>query len=462
MAVALGEDANAIRKLAVQDNLSLETGGEPAAWHFDAEADEVLFVAEPFNTFYTDWNAYRLVIGVDPVKGKKKNKKKKKKKKKRKNKNKGGSKNGSMAVTRGRSPAYAGADLPFAESLNLEEEPRGMFILWPVANEPDADYWWWDYLYGSYKLQLDAELNIPDPALYGTAQLRIVMRGATDLYEGDDHHVYAELNGISQRPQNSQLLEGQWVVSWDGKRESTLIIDIDQAQLNPNGVNTLTLQSVHEHGTYPVQFLDRIEVNYDRMPVAPESEGMLWLRQVSSGMQRVTGFGDDDIVVVEDPAGNAVLREDVRVESLGIDWSVSFEAVAGKDYLVAERSQIQMPVVEIDHVSEPSKAKNRADYLIIAPRTFAGTAEQLAELRRSRFSRVEIAWLEEIYDGFSFGREDPAAITRFIKAKTGNGRRSPLFVLPIGKASLDHKDRLGLGDGHLPTAMTSTPWTLSP
>ncbi|MHA1554075.1 MAG: C25 family cysteine peptidase [Alphaproteobacteria bacterium] len=436
VATELGMRAKDIRELAGRGDLALTVAGSTVSWHFDPAADEILFAAEDFSTFHTDWNAYRLEPkgwGARP-----------------------------MSV-QGGAPAEAGDEMPFPESLSLEKEPDLMFIPWPVADEPDADYWWWDYLYGSYKLTLDASLDIPDPAPSGTAQLRIVMRGASDLYEGDDHHVYAELNGTELQPQGSVSMDGHMVVSWDGKLEEILVVDINQGLLSPSGVNNLVLRSVHENDTTPVQFLDRVDVDYSRMPVAPAAKGMLWLRRVPAGVQAVTNFAADDIVVIESPAGDAVLREDVRVEEASDgSWSAIFETVAGSDYLVAERGRVHAPMMAVDQPSRLAHRKNHADYLIIAPRAFQGTAEELAELRRDAFTYVKIAWLEEIYDEFNFGREDPAAITRFMERVVDNWEVSPLFVMLVGKASLDQKDRLGLGDGFLPTVMTATPWTLSP
>jgi hypothetical protein len=439
LAVELGAQARDIRKLAERGALALIGGGEPVSWHFDEAADEILFGAEAFSTFFTDWNAYRLEPngwGARPM------------------------------PVQGGAPAAAGVEMPFAESLHLEVEtvePFPIFLIDAVKDDADADYWWWDYLYGAWKPTLEVDLEIPDPVAAGPAQLRIVMRGLSAMYAGDDHRVYAVLNGEELQPQGSVLVEGHWVVSWDGQVEKTLVVDIGQDLLNPSGDNTLMLGSVYEVGTLPFQVLDRVEVDYNRRPVAPTSAGMLWLRQVSAGVQTVTNFAAGDIMVIESPAGDAVLREDVHVEDAGDGtWTVTFETVAGTDYLVTERGRVQAPLLAVDQPSKLASRSNRADYLIIASREFQGTAEELATFRRERFSNVQIAWWDDIYQEFSFGREDPFAITRFMETVVGSWRTSPLFVILVGNASLDHKDRMGYGESYLPTVLTSTPWKLSP
>ncbi len=198
--------------------------------------------------------------------------------------------------------------------------------------------------------------------------------------------------------------------------------------------------------------------------MAVEDEDMLWLHDVAEGTQQVTGFTGENIMVVESPAGSAVMREDVRIEADGSGgWMVTFDTTAGADYLVAEVGALEAPSLTLATPSRLTKRKNRANYLIIAPRDFEGTASALAKYRGKgkdkRFNHVEIVWLDEIYAEFSYGRVDPFAVHRFME-RVKKWRTKPSYVMIIGKGNLDQKKRMGYVS-YVPVVMTDTPWALA-
>ena len=97
-----------------------------------------------------------------------------------------------------------------------------MFCTWLYPADPDARYWFWDFLYGSYKPEIQVPLPVPNPAATGTARLRVKLHGFTDQYPGDDHRVYATLNGV---PVGSEL-------AWDGLAPAELVADFDPSLLH--------------------------------------------------------------------------------------------------------------------------------------------------------------------------------------------------------------------------------------
>lgn len=426
LAAGMGQTQGAIRNRAKGGTLSLTTGGQITPWYFDTVRDQLLFAAAAYETFHTDQNAHRIYFGT--------------------------TKRRLMTVASGTPTEAAGTQTPFRDTLQFEEEPDMLYSTWTVASEPNADYWFWDYLYGGYKDQIQVALNIPNPAASGTAQLRIRLRGWTDLEAGDEHQVSARLNGT---PVGA-------TVTWDGFAEALLVADVAQSLLNADGNNTLTLHNAYAAGTHPGQWLDDIEIDYDRLPVA--AGGGLWLHQVPEGVQTVTGLASGDILVVESPTGSAVLRQDVRIDADGASgWRVTFAVAAPADYLVVERTALTAPAIAPDYPVSPSLTDltNQADYLIIYAPEFAGTAQALAAYRDLEYGVVKTVNLDDIYDQYSAGREDPTAITRFMY-RVKKWSRVPAVVTLIGKGSLDHKDRMGYGDSFLPIVMTDTPWALAP
>lgn len=433
---AMGLTPYYLRKLASRGvSLALTRGasanaakaGNPVAWYYDRGQDALLFVGEAYDTFHTGENAY--LLQINPKKAR------------------------PMAVPASQPPQQQGSPAVFSETLVFEQEPDFLYSLWSIKDDPDADFWFWDYLYGGYKDEIKVDLQLPAPAAYGTAQLRVSMRGWTELETGNEHHVYAELNG--------QVIGT--TLSWDGFNAATLVVDFDQALLNPNGENTLRLLNQYTPGSHPGQWLDAIEVDYGRATVA--SGNQLWLHGLASGVHEVSGFSSDDIIVIENPGRfDAKYLQNISIN--GDDnggWSVTFNADQNTpaDYLVVGRDALHAVSLAPDILSGLGNSLNRADYLIIAPRALAQTASALAAHRGRDFGAVKIAWLEDIYNEFSAGRRNPEAITRFMQRVRNKWQAVPNFVTLIGKGSIDHKNRMGYADSFLPVSMTTTPWSLT-
>ena len=400
---------------------------KPVAWHYDEDSDSILIPAPDFETFYTSEDAYQLRLGG------------------------AGSKLARpMPVTSGNPPSTAGAPTPFREHLSFEEEPDMLFLTWVVADEPDADYWFWDYLFAGSRESISLPLNIPFPAAQGTAQLHVVLRGFTDLGIADEHRVQAAING--------QLVGS---VNFSGMRQGVINTSFDQSLLKSDGANVLELFIDYDAGTTPGQFLDEIQLTYDRLPVAQNDK--LWLHEAAGGIQAVTGLTSEDLIVIERPEdGNATLRDDIAIEpDQDGTWQVSFNSAQGRDYLVTTRASTYSGMLSPDYRSGLDRAQNQADYLVIAPRDFAATAQALANYRGATFGRVSIAWLEDIYDEYSAGREDPVALSRFMRRVVSGWQLVPQAVVLLGKGSLDHKDRMGYADNFLPVRLVATPYALA-
>jgi len=447
LAATLGKPADTVRKNAKKGQLVLRNDGQPLSWYFDKPSDTVLFPAATYDTFYSNTNATRLNLGS---------------KKARRT-----GKALPMKVVKNKGSNLSGTATAFMETLKFEEEPDYLYSVWSTASDPEADYWFWNYLRGGDQEEINIPLNIPSPASVGSAQIRITLRGSTSLYSGDEHQVTAQLN--SSRPAS---------IAWDNFEERVLVLDIDQSSLDPSGANTLKLSSSAIAGPSAIQFLDQIEIDYIRLPVAVD--GTLWMHDVAAGLQRVSGFNSDDIMVVESPSGKARLRKDIYITAdLSGGWAVNFKAKAGADYLISERGAIktsEQPEITAlaaasEDAPEPELAlipnyrstlknpRNKADYLIISPQDFVDTATGLQAHRLKRFSNVRIVWLRDIYDEFSAGRADPLAIGRFMETVQTNWKQVPSYITLIGRGSIDHKDRMGYADSFLPVIMTGTPWT---
>ncbi|HOT01253.1 MAG TPA: hypothetical protein PLY66_09635, partial [Acidobacteriota bacterium] len=302
VAAETGISLKLLQATAKSRRLSLTNAGRSVPYYYDSEYQRLLFAGEAYTTFYTDENAYRLVTSKKPhpylI----------------------------SAVNVRPTELPPGQSQPFREVLQYAEETDMMYSTWLYPGDPDARYWFWDYLYGSSRPQIQLSVHVPNPAPDGTARLRVKLHGFTNLYPGDEHRVYAALNGV---PVGSELV-------WDGLAPAELVAEFNPSLLHADGENTLTLHSGYDAAhPNPGQVLESVAVEYDRLPVA--TDGQLWLRDATQGFQEVTGFSSPDILVVESPVQNAVLRSDAYIHpSDDGTWAVTFKARSGKDYLIAE------------------------------------------------------------------------------------------------------------------------------
>ncbi len=420
LAVVTGINVNMLRSAAKRGCLRFLNADAPVSWYFDEAGNRLLFTGEKYETFYSNGNAYQLqqTKHSDPEQ--------------------------MIEIGQSKHTLSAGLQTPFRDVLEFEKEKDLMYALWLDPLNPDARYWFWDLLYGPYIPKIEVPLYIPSPMGSGTARIQVRLQGFTDFYPGNDHQVYAQLNGYAIGT----------AISWDGLNPAALIADVDQELLNADGNNILTINS--KQGG---QYLASVSVTYDRSPVAENNQ--LWMRHVEGGIQEAVGFTGPDILVIESPVRNAVLHKDVDIYQAGDgSWAVSFETARGSDYLIVETSALQSPTIDGREQANLTARENSANYLIIAPREFSGTAHALAAYREESYGTAKVVWLDDIYKSFGAGRQDPFAIGRFMDYVRMQWAQAPSAVILVGKGSLDRKDCMGYGDNFLPVLMTANPWSL--
>src|SRR5699024_7726994 len=95
------------------------------------------------------------------------------------------------------------------------------------------------------------------------------------------------------------------------------------------------------------------------------------------------------------------------------------------------------------------------DYIIVTPKEFANQASRIAQLRKDKDDlNTKVVLDEDIYTEFSSGKQDISAIRNFVKYVYDNAS-SPdkrlKYLLLLGNASIDYKDRLPGNNNIIPT-----------
>jgi hypothetical protein len=413
------------RKLEVRN----ET--EVVPWFYDEVTEALSFVASGHETLYSYENAYRLRQSNGPSNGQ----------------SHGQNNDPGITMSRveGNGPGISVSDEVIADQVTIEQDNFAKPDI--IRHDTQADYWFWDFLYPNLSghQSINLPLSLPGQvASAGGATLEVHLQGMTDVLEGDDHQVSAWFDGE---------IVGQ--TSWDKAAPASIEFTLDSNQLalveagEPLRLSSANLDTV--------QWLDRVEVSYFRSMMA--DSGRLLARQLGVGLHTAGGFTNSDIIVIELANDQPRLREDVTVTPSADGYQVSFMADTKADYLLYQAGSAAIPVTAVDYPSDILDM-NKVDYLVIAPRQLAASAEALWTYRKQQFKHARIAWLDDIYDEFSHGRTDAAAIDEFLDYAASEWKLAPEYVTLMGRGTLDHRDILGFSGSMIPVQMEHTPWGL--
>ena len=145
-----------------------------------------------------------------------------------------------------------------------------------------------------------------------------------------------------------------------------------------------------------------------------------------------------------DGQGMATIADTVVLPNVGASFHLVFadSAIQPKHYFVVSPSDRKIPVgIESDVPSNWADSQHGADLIIITHRNFRESARRLADHRRQHNQlRVEVVFIDDIYDEFNFGLVSPHAIKAFLKNAYENWQPpAPFAVIFFGDASWDMK-----------------------
>lgn len=207
------------------------------------------------------------------------------------------------------------------------------------------------------------------------------------------------------------------------------------------------------HSGSPARF-DWYEVEYSRGFVA--ERGQLNFTYPLTGVTqfRLAGFAAERPRVFEVSAG---LAEVVDFAYEAQDGAVIFQDRPGdvpRQYAVGGPATWKRPVrIELDSPGNLTAGARGADWVAIYHRDFRAAAERLAQWRAAddrlgpplQTAAIDI---QDIYDEFSGGLLDPAAIRNFLAYAAEHWDPAPMFVALIGDGSYDYKNNSSISQGH--------------
>ncbi|MFN0064582.1 MAG: C25 family cysteine peptidase [Myxococcaceae bacterium] len=250
-------------------------------------------------------------------------------------------------------------------------------------------------------------------------------------------------------------------VTLNGSRLATLVFS-NQASHDvqlpiPEGVlseGTNTLVLTKEGGPGDISLIDALTLSYPRALVAVDDE--LEFEASPNAEVSVSGFSTDDVQVFD----LSDARTPTEVSALTEGGTVRFRTDTGptRRFLAkAVGRSLTVSQVKSARPAQLGDGSHEGELLIITAAELRAGIEPLASARRLEGLSVFVADVDDVYDAYAFGVKDSSAIKAFIEDAYRTWAKPPRYVLLVGDASDDPRDRLGLGDFDLvPTPMVAT------
>lgn len=193
--------------------------------------------------------------------------------------------------------------------------------------------------------------------------------------------------------------------------------------------------------TSGIMFFDYFKIFYPKQfkfvsdSISFSTQGLA--NDTTSKIFRIAGFNDANQVNIYD------VKNGYRIENYSQSGDTLIFTAKGNGKFevvnnVITKKPMRMKQRVLPDLNSPS---NGADYLIVYNKLFASEAEQL-RLHRENFDgfRSVKTEIEDIYDVFNYGLEDPVAVRKFVE-KVYNDWTAPKvkYVCLFGRGSLDPK-----------------------
>ncbi len=208
-----------------------------------------------------------------------------------------------------------------------------------------------------------------------------------------------------------------------------------------------------------IGYLDYYEINYIRQLQAANDNIIFYSKDTSSVIQyNLSGFSSSNIQVfnVSDFANVKIMTDtvsggDCSFQARETSGHVTKYIAVGSGNYLTPTNMVQMSNSNVHGVQPGAK------YIIITDEKFADAAQRLQSYRQNQAAvkiSTDIVYVDQIFNEFSGGLEDPTAIRDFIKYAYDNWQVQPQYVLFFGKGTFDYKNVEGFGDNYVPTYET--------
>ncbi|MEP7145580.1 MAG: C25 family cysteine peptidase, partial [bacterium] len=222
-------------------------------------------------------------------------------------------------------------------------------------------------------------------------------------------------------------------------------ITFPSGRLVNNSVNNITLRYIPLGNQYilPVIHIDFFELSYPRDFVIRNNNLLITLSGTDSTSKKInlTNFNPGNATNIYD------IINRIRIENYTNSGNIlTFTGKSNSSFIIVNDAVTKKPYRIVQRqVNDLVSAGNAADYLIVYNKLFESQAQQLKDHRTSfdnfRSFKAEI---QDIYDVFNYGIEDPVAVRYFVKHVYESWQLPKVkYLCLFGRASLDPKKNAG-------------------
>ncbi|MEJ5311356.1 MAG: C25 family cysteine peptidase [Anaerolineae bacterium] len=389
---------------------------------FDA-GDSIIFYGKKMNTQFTDVNVYWLTWGAG---------------------------NGLRMAELDGTPTGNGTTPEAFRTTQRLERNKTYQSLYPSG--ADKDRWYWAFLLASAPttMQFTTTLNTPV-----SGPLSVTVRGLLKGYDAiPQHHTRVYLNG-------NLIADALWA----SKAEYFFTVNVPSSML-VSGTNTITVEAPMDQGiTRDYVLVNWFEIDYDRAYTAVADQLLFDTATAGTWEYAVTGFTTATIQTFDVTTPTVPVRiVNPIIQPEGDVYTVRFEQTTAdaRRHIAATRAQFK-PVLSIA-ASQPAGLRaptNGADYIIITHGSFYTDVLPLADYRATQGLRTRVVDVQSIYDEFSYGVFEPAAIRDFLAYAYAHWTApAPAYVLLMGDGNYDFKNYTGRGElNYIPPFLADVdPW----
>jgi hypothetical protein len=327
-------------------------------------------------------------------------------------------------------PAGAPPATSYRATVHLEEDLKWNTLHTVDPERPDGetwqDTWFWKYAYGGGEATLPVTLTAKAPGDY-TATVRLKQfsdcRDSTPL---GPHRVQLLLNGL--------VLDDD---TWEGVGAGHCSIhvlsgSISQTQLLENGGDLLTWSVLSS--TNRAEWLNWVEVEYQRRFVALEDELTFGSDISGTWTFTLTGFANDSVVIWDISDLLTPTRVLSPAVSGGGPYTVAFQSqhLTGTTFIAVGAEGIRAPLSVTRYVPPDLDPPGGADWVAITHPDFLTEVQRLADYRTSRGLQAVVVDVNDLYNQYGGGVYQPAAIRDYLAhALTWSGA-VPRYALLVG------------------------------
>ena len=320
-------------------------------------------------------------------------------------------------------------------------------LIYVPKGPPAGEHWQWQQL----RAPLTTTVTINLAQLVDiSSTLRVALWASTQTPTNPDHHMRLLVN-------EQQVADE----AWDGAGRHVISTTIPSGLLR-EGANAVTIAVPGDTGAVvDSSVLDWVEISYLRS-LKVQADRVTWQAEAEQADFKLTGFSTDRLLLwdVSEPLTPTLLTGFTTAPNEdGFALRFHDDDATGRRYLALAPAQALTPAAIVPwQGTDLRQATDGADYIIITPAEFAAAIQPLAEQRQATGLRVLVVNRDDVFDSFSNGRPSPFGIRDFLRHAFDNWPApTPRFVLLVGDASYDYRDRLkGKFKNHLPTFLLDT------